>query len=72
MHDLAVSSSKAFSSSNDHGSLQARDRKHLEKICLEFVMQVRIKQEFLYLIKSPNCVIDYHVNLFTPNAAYLG
>ena len=46
MNDLAVSSSKAFSSSNDHGSLQARERKHLEKICLEFVMQVRIKHEF--------------------------
>ena len=43
MHDLAVSSSKAFGSGNDQGSLQARERKHLEKICLEFVMQVRIK-----------------------------
>jgi len=39
MHDLAVSSSKAFSSGNDQGSMQARERKHLEKICLEFVMQ---------------------------------
>ena len=71
MHDLAVSSSKAFSSSNDHGSLQARERKHLEKICLEFVMQVRIHKNFSYFIKSPY-VIDYHVTLFTPNIAYLG
>ena len=45
MHDVAVSSSKAFSSGNDHGSLEARERNHLEKICLEFVMQVGIKKE---------------------------
>ena len=67
MHDLAVSSSKAFSSSNDHGSLQARERKHLEKICLEFVMQVRIKQEVFIFHQ-----IDYQVTLFTPNVAHLG
>ena len=72
MHDLAVSSSKAFSSSNDHGSLQARERKHLEKICLEFVMQVRIKQEVFIFHQITQRVIDYQVTLFTPNVAHLG
>ena len=70
MHDLAVSSSKAFSSSNDHGSLQARERKHLEKICLEFVMQVRIKQEVF--IFHQIYVINYQAHVFTSNVAHLG
>ena len=39
-HDAAASNTKDFNGGHDVGSEHARERKHLEKICLEFVMQV--------------------------------
>ena len=39
-HDAAASTTKDFNGGHDAGSENVRERKHLEKICLEFVMQV--------------------------------
>lgn len=38
-HDVAASNAKDFNGTRDTGSSQVRQRQHLEKICLEFVMQ---------------------------------
>ena len=39
-HDAAASNKGDFKIGHDSGSERTKDRKHLEKICLEFVMQV--------------------------------